>query len=46
MTPERLKAYQITFNDYWIYWPQMINSLIKQFVKERIEDERATTTSN
>lgn len=46
MTPQRLKAYQITFKDYWIYWPQMINSIIKQFVKERIEDERAIATSN
>ena len=46
MTPQRLKAYQIAFNDYWKYWPQMINSIIKQFVKERIADERAIVTSD
>ena len=46
MAPERLKAYQETFKDYWINWPQMCNSLIKHFVKERIENERAIATSN
>ena len=46
MTPQRLKYYQETFKDSWIYWPQMINTIIKLFVKERIRDERATTTSN
>ena len=46
MTPQRLKDYQITFNDFWENWPQMINSIIKQFVKKRIEDERAIATSN
>lgn len=46
MTPQRLKDYQETFNDYWINWPQMINSLIKQFVRERMQSERAIATSN
>ena len=46
MTPQRLKHYQETFKDYWIYWPQMINIVIKKFVKERIEDERAIATSD
>ena len=40
MTPERLKAYQEAFKDYWINWPQMINSIIKQFVRERMQNER------
>lgn len=46
MTPERLKEYQNTLKDYWTYWPHFVNHLIKDFVRERIQDERATATTN
>ena len=46
MTPKRLKEYQNTLKDYWTYWPHFVNHLIKDFVRERIQDERQPAAYN
>ena len=45
MTPQRLKAYQKDFTLLYTNWPSTIKFLIKSFVQERIQDERATSST-
>ena len=45
MTPQRLKTYQQRAWN-WLELNIIPTLVIKHFVKERIQNERATTTSN
>ena len=46
MTPQRLKYYQEALASRLAQGFTLHPQLIKEFVKERIEDERAIATSN
>ena len=46
MTPERLKEYQSDLKVVYPNYPNAVNVIIRQFVRERIQDERATATTN
>ena len=46
MTPERLKEYQSDLKVVYPNYPNAVNVIIRQFVRERIQDERQPAEYN